>query len=235
MLRIHAGGVAVAAVLAFIASSAAAQDFFAGKTIELMVGAPPGGGYDIYGRIVARHLGATSRAIRTSCRRTCRGPAARAPRASSPRSRPRTAPSSPTSCRARSSGRCSIPRPRSCSIRPRSSISATSTTAPASASRAAHSKVKTFDDARNDRRAAFGGVSTNDSTRDYGYMHKKTSGATWNMITGYKGTADLALAVERDEIDGFCGFDWASLKSQRPNWVTRQDGQHPAAGRDRAE
>ena len=30
-------------------------------------------------------------------------------------------------------------------------------------------------------KSAFGGVSTNDSTRDYGYMHRKTSGAIWNM------------------------------------------------------
>src|SRR5689334_7776704 len=29
----------------------------AGKTIELVVGAPPGGGYDIYARAVGRHLG----------------------------------------------------------------------------------------------------------------------------------------------------------------------------------
>ncbi len=50
-------------------------------------------------------------------------------------------------------------------------------------------------------------------------MHRKTSGAAWDMVTGYKGTPDLALAVERGEIDGFCGFDWASLKSQRPNWL----------------
>src|SRR4051812_39491547 len=30
---------------------------YAGKTIELIVGAPPGGGYDIYARTVGRHLG----------------------------------------------------------------------------------------------------------------------------------------------------------------------------------
>jgi hypothetical protein len=82
----------------------------------------------------------------------------------------------------------------------------------------AQSKIRTFEDARKIK-GAFGGVSTNDSTRDYGFMHKKTSGAIWNMVTGYNGTADLALAVERGEIDGFCGFDWASLKSQRPNWI----------------
>ena len=36
---------------------AGAADNYAGKTIELIVGAPPGGGYDIYARAVARHLG----------------------------------------------------------------------------------------------------------------------------------------------------------------------------------
>lgn len=32
------------------------QDYFKGKTIRLVVGTPPGGGYDAYGRLVARHL-----------------------------------------------------------------------------------------------------------------------------------------------------------------------------------
>jgi hypothetical protein len=50
-------------------------------------------------------------------------------------------------------------------------------------------------------------------------MHTHTSGAVWNMVTGYQGTADLSLALERGEVDGFCGFDWASLKSQRPTWI----------------
>ena len=68
-------------------------------------------------------------------------------------------------------------------------------------------------------KAVFGGVPANDSTRDYGFMHRKTTGAIWDMVTGYKGTADLSIALERGEIDGFCGFDWASLKSQRPDWV----------------
>src|SRR5436305_1520188 len=36
---------------------AAAADFYAGRTIELEVGADVGGGYDIYPRTLARHLG----------------------------------------------------------------------------------------------------------------------------------------------------------------------------------
>ena len=29
----------------------------------------------------------------------------------------------------------------------------------------------------------------------------------------------MALAMERGEIDGVCGWDWSSFKSQRPDWL----------------
>src|SRR5436309_11195351 len=29
----------------------------------------------------------------------------------------------------------------------------------------------------------------------------------------------MALAMERGQIDGVCGWDWASFKSQRPDWL----------------
>jgi hypothetical protein len=34
-----------------------AQPDFSGKTIRLYIGTGPGGGYDTYGRLVARHIG----------------------------------------------------------------------------------------------------------------------------------------------------------------------------------
>jgi tripartite-type tricarboxylate transporter receptor subunit TctC len=40
-----------------VAAPTAARDFYDGKSIELLIGAQAGGGYDIYGRAVARHLG----------------------------------------------------------------------------------------------------------------------------------------------------------------------------------
>jgi tripartite-type tricarboxylate transporter receptor subunit TctC len=52
---------AVAATLALIASGAKAQDaiadFYKGKTIRIICGSDPGGGYDLYARLMARHLG----------------------------------------------------------------------------------------------------------------------------------------------------------------------------------
>jgi tripartite-type tricarboxylate transporter receptor subunit TctC len=47
---------AVLAGIAF-ASPAAAQEFYKGKTITLIVGNAPGGGYDHYARLLARHMG----------------------------------------------------------------------------------------------------------------------------------------------------------------------------------
>ncbi len=55
MLRV----LSLAAVTAFLAAAAAsAQDAsFAGKTVTIYIGFGPGGGYDLYGRVFARHLG----------------------------------------------------------------------------------------------------------------------------------------------------------------------------------
>jgi len=51
----------LAAGLAFLATSACAfaqgGDFYAGKTIELVVSVSAGGGYDSYARLLARHMG----------------------------------------------------------------------------------------------------------------------------------------------------------------------------------
>ena len=49
---------ATAILLAATASSACAEDFYRGKTISNIVGFGPAGGYDLYARLVAKHLGA---------------------------------------------------------------------------------------------------------------------------------------------------------------------------------
>jgi tripartite-type tricarboxylate transporter receptor subunit TctC len=44
-------------VLAVFKSIASGQDFYANKTIRIVVGFSPGGGMDIYARAIGRHLG----------------------------------------------------------------------------------------------------------------------------------------------------------------------------------
>ncbi len=33
------------------------------------------------------------------------------------------------------------------------------------------------------------------------------------LVSGYKGTADIRVAVESGEVDGLCGFSWASIRA----------------------
>src|SRR5258708_8647874 len=47
----------LAALLVAMGRSGLAQSDFSGKTIRLYIGTGPGGGYDTYGRLVARHIG----------------------------------------------------------------------------------------------------------------------------------------------------------------------------------
>ena len=42
---------------ACVASTHAQESFYKGKTIRLIVGLAPGGGYDLYSRVIARHMG----------------------------------------------------------------------------------------------------------------------------------------------------------------------------------
>src|SRR5207253_3579113 len=80
------------------------------------------------------------------------------------------------------------------------------------------SKIKSYDDAKAEK-TVMGASAAGASTHDYVNMLRKTTGAKFNLVTGYKGTADIGLAMERGEVDGLCGWDWASVKSQKPDWI----------------
>ena len=47
----------IAGFLCFLGQSSFAQDFYAGKTIRIIVGFPAGGGFDTYSRVLGRHIG----------------------------------------------------------------------------------------------------------------------------------------------------------------------------------
>ena len=44
-------------VTSIFTSTATAQEFFKGKVIRIVLGTPPGGGFDVYSRAISRHIG----------------------------------------------------------------------------------------------------------------------------------------------------------------------------------
>jgi tripartite-type tricarboxylate transporter receptor subunit TctC len=57
------------------------------------------------------------------------------------------------------------------------------------------------------------------STRDYPAMLNNTTGAKIRQVSGYPGTREITLAIEKNEVHGLCGFSWSSLQAQKPDWI----------------
>jgi tripartite-type tricarboxylate transporter receptor subunit TctC len=209
----------VAAVLATAAPTAAsAADFYAGKTIDFLVGGDVGGGYDIYARLIGRHLP-----------RFIPGQPAIVPKnqpgAGSGRAAAylfSVAPKDGTMIGAVFPGAIMSPlldeRAQPLFDPAKFQYLASADNATRVCITHERSKIRSFEDAQR-QKAILGASAAGGSTRDYVNMHKKTAGALFELVSGYKGTADILLAVERGEVDGLCGLDWSSLKSQRPDWV----------------
>jgi tripartite-type tricarboxylate transporter receptor subunit TctC len=217
--RTFCTGLAVlAAAVSLETSNASAADTFAGKSIDLLIGAPPGGGYDIYARALARHYGrhVPGQPVIVSKNMPGAGSARAAGFISS------VAPKDGTAIAAIMPGAVMGPlldeKAEALFDPTKVNYLGTANNGTRVCVSRKDSKIKTFDDALT-QKAAFGGVSTNDSTREYGFLHKKTAGAQYDVVSGYSGTAEIALAMERGEIDGACGWDWSSFKSQRPDWI----------------
>src|SRR5262249_1826129 len=44
-------------------------------------------------------------------------------------------------------------------------------------------------------------------------------GTKFKIVNGYNTTAQIALAVERGEVQGFGDWSWSSIKAVRPDWL----------------
>ena len=53
----------------------------------------------------------------------------------------------------------------------------------------------------------------------YALLYKNVFGAKWRLVSGYPGTNDTMLAMERGEVDGLCGMSWGTLRSRHLQWL----------------
>ena len=58
-----------------------------------------------------------------------------------------------------------------------------------------------------------GGSAPGTPTDDGPKILREAIGLPMRLISGYKGTADIRVAVESGEVDGICGFSWASVRA----------------------
>jgi tripartite-type tricarboxylate transporter receptor subunit TctC len=217
-MNLRSRTIAAVCLLLIGASGAWANDFYAGKTIEMIVGSDVGGGYDIYTRTIARNIGRHIPGNPTVVVKNM--PGAGSGRAASYLYS--VAPKDGTALAAVFPGVLVSPllddRVDGMFEATRFTFVGTADSGTRVCATYGSSKTRSYADALT-HKTRMGSSGLGASTRDYVLFKKKTTGAQFEVVMGYKGSADILLAMERGEIDGICGWDWSSVKSQRPDWL----------------
>ncbi len=204
-------------VAAATANPLAAQDVFEGKRLTIVTAGTPGAGLDAYVRLVARHY---SRNIPGQPPIIVQN----MPGAGSYQAAEfieSQAPKDATTIGSVFPG--AIMAPLLDALKPRFDPTrfvylGTAETGPRVCLSHHTSKVKTFQDLST-QKLIVGASQSGGSSRDYALMSNALAGTKMQLVSGYKGGADMMLAVERSEIEGLCAFDWSTIKAARPAWL----------------
>ncbi len=215
MLRPFVVSIALAAAMACPAAPAAADDFYRGKTIRLIVPSDVGGGYDLYARTFATHL-----------RRHIPGEPAilvqNMPGGGGLLSANWLFNIAPKDGLAIGLVQRGLPfypffGDKNAKFVPTQFNWLGSFTAETGSTTVWHAaKAQTMADAFKDT-IVLGGSGPNDS-ETYPHLMNNTIGTKFRVVSGYRANSAVFLAMERGEVEGVTG-SWSSVKSERPSWV----------------
>jgi tripartite-type tricarboxylate transporter receptor subunit TctC len=213
-LRFHL--VAATLLVSSTTQAAAAADFYQGKTLIVVIGYSVGGGYDLYARVLARHLGKHIPGNPTIVPQNMVG-------AGSLRAANYiygVAPKDGTVIGTFSRSLAIAPLISSASFDARKFTWLGSITNDVSVCITWNtSAIKSWDDMMT-RQFVAGGEATGSDPNIFALMYKNVFGAKVKLVSGYPGTNDITLAMERGEVDGLCGISWSTIKSRHADWIT---------------
>ena len=211
-------------VLLALPGTASAQDavtdYYRGKNVNLIVGYSAGGGYDTYARIVARHLGKHIPGQPSVVVQNMPG----AGSLKLANFLFNVAPKDGATIGTFSRGMAMEPLIGGTNVQ----FDATkftwlgSGTNETSVFVAWHtSPVKTWADVVT-KSFTVGGEGSGSDPDIYALLLKNAFGAKLRLISGYPGTAEIAIALERGEVDTRASWSWTSLKALRPQWLAEK-------------
>jgi len=201
--------------------AAAAQNgveaFYKGKTVTIVVGSSAGGGYDLYGRLIARHLGRHLPGNPSVVVSNMPGAASNVAAAYIYN----LAAKDGTFIGAIFMGAVVEPL---FGQKPRATHDTSKFNYIGNANKDVYvcfvrmdAPAKTFGDAFN-RELVLGGTAEGASTRDFPVMLKNLLGVKFKIVAGYAGSHEINLAIEKGEVQGGCGETWSSVAATYPHW-----------------
>jgi len=209
---------AVAASLVGVASPARAdsvEDFYRGKNITMVIGYSVGGGYDLYARLLARHLGKYIPGQPSIVPQNREGAGSLRAAIYLYNAAPKDGTVIGTFSRSMSVAPLLTDAPFDAtkftwigSISTDVNVCMTWHTSP----------VKTWNDMLA-KPFIMGGLGAGADPDMFALMFRNVFGAKLKLVSGYPGTNDVALAMERGEVDGMCGLSWSTVKTRHLDWI----------------
>jgi tripartite-type tricarboxylate transporter receptor subunit TctC len=193
------------------------EDFYRGRTITLIVGYTVGGGYDVYARVLARHMSRHIPGNPSIVPQNLAG-------AGSLRSANylyNAAPKDGTAIGTFGRGMAMEPLIGTSSTQfdaTRFGWLGSGTSEVSICVTWRDSPVKTWADMLS-KNFTVGGEGSGADPDIYAIVVRNVFGVKLRLVAGYPGSAEVALAIERREVDGRCGWSWSSLRLQRPDWI----------------
>ena len=191
------------------------EQFYKGKTVDLMIGYPPGGSNDIYARILAQHLGKHIPGQPTVVARNLPGAgsflAVNQMAATAPKDGTALAIGAPTLALDEKLGTQGV-RYKTAEfnwigrISPLINIVMIWNTVP----------VKTHADTLKTE-VAMAGTGVGSTVSIYPIVMNNIFGTKYKLVMGYKGSNEAMLALERGEVEGH-STSWEALKGAHPTW-----------------
>ena len=80
-------------------------------------------------------------------------------------------------------------------------------------------RFKTIHDARQ-REMIVAGTGSGADSVIFPYIMNGVVDTKFKVVTGYPGSVDFLLAVERGEADGTAGISWSAVTGTKPDWIT---------------
>ena len=208
------------AVVSMLAGPAGASvaDFYKNKKINIYIGSTPGGGYDQYARLVGRHMGQYIPGKPSFVPKNMPGASGR--RALSYVYT--VAPKDGTAVGVVLRGTIFDPL-----FYPKKAIKvdATKITWIGSANSEvttcvawAATGIKSLDDLKT-RGMIVGATGPNSTDTVFAKLLNRVAGTKIKVITGYPGSTQVHLAMERGEVDGRCGLGWDSIVARKQDWM----------------
>jgi tripartite-type tricarboxylate transporter receptor subunit TctC len=210
---------AASLVLADPAHAQSVEEFYRGKKIDFVIGYSSGGTYDLYARLVARHLGNYIPGRPVIVRRNMPGAGSRTAAAWTYAIAPRdgtvlaTADQSLSLQQAIGDKRLTLDTTKLIYVgNPNSENNTTAVWHT--------SGVKTIEDAKH-KQVTLGATGGSTSSQ-YPKAMNALLGTRFKIILGYPGGNDINLAMERGEVDGCGSNSWASWKATRAHWLAER-------------